>query len=53
MLQRRYNLKVPSFINDIEESQFILGYIQEWCFLNILMPLIQLQEESATEAVTV
>lgn len=53
LLQRRYSLKVPSLINDIEESQFTLGDIQEWCFLNRLMPLIQLQEGSVTEAATV
>lgn len=47
------NLKVPSLINDVEESLCILGDIQEWCFLNILMPLIQLEEESVTEAATV
>lgn len=44
---------MPSLINDIEESQFTLGDIQEWCFLNRLMPLIQLQEGSVTEAATV
>lgn len=53
LLQRRYSLKVPSLINDIEEPQFTLGDIQEWCFLNRLMPLIQLQEGSVTEAATV
>lgn len=53
LLQRRYSLKVPSLINDTEESQFTLGDIQEWCFLNRLMPLIQLQEGSVTEAATV
>lgn len=44
---------MPSLINDIEESQLTLGDIQEWCFLNRLMPLIQLQEGSVTEAATV